>query len=172
MLLFQLATSFTLLPFDAFPLRQGQHLLVLHPQLPTLQFKVVQMIDNRRRLFCRGEVCKSQASEDPVIEVIIEGIGERQVHIGHELHQLFLLRRKWDVLDHDRRGDELLIGIGVESLRSQGGMSDVGIADPEVGVGGGKRRMLIKPGLEKFQGQHLRHRPRTQGSAKKQVNSR
>ena len=116
MLLFQLASTLALLSFNPLALLQREHLLVLDPQLTSLQLKVIKMLNHHGGLLGCGEVGKRQASEDTMIKVIVEGVGQRQTEVGHELHQLLLLDREGDVLDDDGRRDELLLGLGSEGL--------------------------------------------------------
>jgi hypothetical protein len=108
-LLLKLATSLTLLALDAFALSQGQHLLVLDAKLATAEFHVVESVDDLVSLTRGGEVSKGQTSEDAIVEVVVEGIGQRQVHVNHELNKLLFLDSEGDVLDDNGSGDQLVI---------------------------------------------------------------
>ena len=112
-LLLELAAALTLLALDALAFGDRQHLLVLDAQLAAVQLEVVHRVDDGGRLLGGGEVGKGQASEDAVVKVVVEGIGQRQAQVSHELHQLLLLDGEGDVLDDDGGGDELLVDVGV-----------------------------------------------------------
>lgn len=123
-LLLKLTSAFPLLPLDSLPLRQRKHLLVLDTQFSALQLKVVHRLNHDRRLLGRGEVGKRQATEDTIVEMVVEGIGQRQAEIGHQLHQLLLLDRKGDVLNDDGGGDQLFVAL----LRTVGVLAHLRLA--------------------------------------------
>ena len=77
MLFLKLSPSLTFLPFDTFAFLNREHLLVFDPQLSSLQLKMIHHINDSSCLFGRGEVGEGQASEDTVVEVIVEGIRQR-----------------------------------------------------------------------------------------------
>jgi hypothetical protein len=108
MLLLKLATLLSLVSLDSFPLLSWEHLLVFNPELPTLEFHVIHSIDNMSRLLWVSEICKGKASEDAIIEVVIESIRKRQLHFRHESNKLLFLDCERYVLDNDRGRDELL----------------------------------------------------------------
>lgn len=110
-LLLELTAALSLLALNPLPFLQRKHLFILHTQLPALKLKVVQHLNHRRSLFRRGEVCKGQTSENAIVKMIVECVRKRQVHVRHQLHQLFLLHGKGDVLDHDRRRDQFILAI-------------------------------------------------------------
>lgn len=110
MLFFQLSSPLSLFPLDTLTLLEGKHLLVFHPQLPSVQFKMIQRLNHRSGLFGRGKIRKRQSTEDPVVEVIVEGVGERKVHVRHQRYQLLFLDSKWDVLNHNGRGNQFIFG--------------------------------------------------------------
>lgn len=145
-LLLQLATPFALLPLDAFAFLKREHFLVLDPQFATLKFKVVQNLDHGGRLLGRGEVGESQAPKYAVVKVVVERVGQRQVQLGHQLHQLFLLDSERDVLNDDGGGDQLIV-----TLRGPGGLgahcATLEGARTEVGEGTGNARLLVEPSL-------------------------
>lgn len=70
------------------------------------------------RVLGRLEVRKGQAPKDAVVEVVVEGIGLRQVHFEHDGCQRLLAHGKGDVLNDNGRGDEL--------VPVRGGRSEVG----------------------------------------------
>jgi len=109
MLFLQLSTLLPLLPLYFLPLKNREHLLVLDSQLPSLELHMVHRLDDYRSLFGRSEVCKCQPPENSAIEVVVEGVGKREVHLCHELHELLLLDSKGDVLDDNGGRDELVV---------------------------------------------------------------
>ena len=106
-----MASTLPLLPFDPFALLQRQHLLVLDSQLPALQFKVIEHLDHGRRLLRRGEIGEGQTPENAIVKVVVESVGQRKVQLGHQLHQLFLLDGKRNVLDDDGGRDQFVVDI-------------------------------------------------------------
>ena len=145
-LFFQLTTTFSLLPLDAFAFLQREHLLVLNPQFPTLQLKVVEHLNHGSRFLCGGEIGKRQTAEDAVVKVVVESVGQGKVQLGHQLHQLFFLDGERDILDDDGGRDQLIVDI-----RSRGGIRTHCAAlertGANVGEGAGDARLLIQPGL-------------------------
>lgn len=83
-LLFELTPAFTLLSLNSLSLGRGQHLLVFDSKLPTLEFEVIQVVNDNGRLIRRGEIGKGKTAEDAVVKVIIESIGEWKAHISHQ----------------------------------------------------------------------------------------
>lgn len=108
-LLFELTATLPLLPLDPFTLLERQHLLVLDPQFPALEFEVVENFDDGGRFFGRSKVGKGQTTENTIVKVVVEGVGQGEVQLGHQLHQLFFLDGKRDVLDDDSGGDQFVI---------------------------------------------------------------
>lgn len=119
MLFLQLTAALSLLALDPFALGQREHLLVLDPELPSMQFEVIHGVYDRSSFFGRGEVGEGEAPENTIVEMVVEGIRQRQAQISHQLHQLFLLDSKRDVLDDDGRGDELLVHLVRKIVLSQ-----------------------------------------------------
>lgn len=161
MLLLELSPSFPLFSFDPLALLERKHLLVFDPQLPTLELKVVEHLDDRGGLLGRREVCKGKTPEDAIVKVVVEGIRERQVHLGHELHQLLLLHRERDVLDHDRSRDQLvfrLLLLIVHILRPALLVVSLKWSRAKVGGeggGAGNARLLVEPRLDLRQPRQL-----------------
>ena len=124
MLLLELAASLALLALDALAFLQRQHLLVLDTQLAALELKVIEVFDHDGGLLGRGEIGKGQASEDAVIEVVVEGVRQRQTHFRHQLHQLLLLHRERDVFDDDGGRDELVVAVGRDGVGSSQVLTD------------------------------------------------
>jgi hypothetical protein len=110
-LLLELATALPLLTLDSLSLSERQHLLVLDPQLSPMQLKMIHGVYDLRRLLGCSEVGESQTSEDSIVEVVIEGVWERQPQISHQLHQLFLLHCERNVLDNNGGRDQFFIDI-------------------------------------------------------------
>ena len=108
MLLLKLATLLSLVSLDPFPLFSWEHLLVFHPELPTLELHMVHSVDNMSCLLGVGEICKGKTSEDAVVEVVIESIRKRKLHFRHELDELLFLDGKGYVLDNDSGRNKLL----------------------------------------------------------------
>jgi len=108
MLFLKLSTLLSLVSLDSFPLLSWEHLLVLNPELPALKLHVVHSGNNVSRLVRIGEVGKSQTSKDPLIEVVIERVGQRELHIRHKSDELLFLDGEGDVLDDDGSGDQLI----------------------------------------------------------------
>ena len=148
-LFLELASALTLLALDALPFRSWQHLLVLDPQLPAVELKVVHVVNDSRRLVCVGEVGESQATENTVVEVVVESIWERQSHVGHDRNELFLLDGKRNVLDDDGSRDELLVNLRVVRVLAHLRSTET-TETHEVVVGHG-RLLLVEPGLESSQ---------------------
>src|SRR2546421_9342173 len=145
-LLLQLAAPLSLFSLNALSFRKWKHLLVLDPQLPALQFEMIQVINDSRSLLSGGEVRKRQTSEDAIVEVVIKGVRKRQVEFCHELNKLFLLYRKRDILDYDGRRNKLLIRVGVNSI-SPHRLAERNVAQASKMVHVRQRR-LIKPSLQ------------------------
>lgn len=121
MLLFELTTAFPLLALDSFPLLKWQHLLVLHSKSATLEIEVIQIINDNSCLVSRREVCKCKATEDSVIEVIIESIWQRKAHLRHHIDQLLFSDRERYILDDDGSGYKLIVaflGVGTPMRRT------------------------------------------------------
>ena len=70
---------------------------------------MIQSVDDLIGLRRRGEVGKRETTEDTVIEVIVECIWERQVHVDHQLNELLLLDCERDILDNNGSRNELFI---------------------------------------------------------------
>lgn len=145
-LFLKLASALTLLAFNALPFRSWQHFLVFDPKLPAVEFKVVHVVDDGRRLVCVGEVGESQATEDPVIEVVVESIGEWQSHISHDRDELFLLDGKRNVLDDDGGRNKFLVDLGVVRILAH--LRSTETSETHEVVAGHGRLLLVKPGLE------------------------
>jgi len=107
MLFLKLTALLSLVSFDPLSLLRREHLLIFNSQLSTLELHVIHRIDDVSRLLRVGEVCKGKASEDAVIEMIIECIREGQLHVRHELHKLLFLDGERYVLDNDSCRDKL-----------------------------------------------------------------
>lgn len=149
MLFFQLAPTLALLAFNAFALLKRQHLLVLDPQLPSLKLEVVQNLDHRR-CFLRGcEVRECQSPKHAVVKMVVERIRQRQIQLGHQLYELLLFNSEGNVLDNDRRRNQLIVGLGGcgcfwahrAALEGPGSKIREGIRHT---------RLLIKPGLVSY----------------------
>jgi len=108
-LLFELAPTFPLFPFDPFTFLERQHLLILDPQFAALEFKVVEDFDDGGRFLGRGEVGEGQTTENTIVKVVIEGVGQWQVQLGHQLHQLFFLDGERNVFDDDGGWDQFIV---------------------------------------------------------------
>lgn len=144
-LLLQLATTLSLLPLDPLPFLKREHFLVLHTQFPTLQFKMVEHIDDGRRFLCRGEVGKSQTPKDTIVEVVVERVGQGKVQFGHQLHQLFFLDGKGDVLDDNGGGDQFIVCLRGRGFRPQ--CARLKRTGSEIGERTRDTGLLIEPGL-------------------------
>ena len=112
MLFFQLTAALSLLSLDTFSLYQRQHLLVLDAELSPAQLVVVERVDDHSRLFCRCEVCKGQAAEDAIVEMVVEGVGQREIQLGHQLDQLLFLHGEGNIFDDNGGGDQFIIHFG------------------------------------------------------------
>lgn len=110
-LFLQLSPTLPFFPLDPLALLRREHLLVLNPKFPALKFKVVEHLDHRGGLFGGGEVCKRQAPKDAIVEMVVERVGKREAQFGHQLHQLFLLDGKRDVLDDDGGQDQVIVRV-------------------------------------------------------------
>jgi hypothetical protein len=145
-LFLQLTATFALLPLDALALLEREHLLILHPQLPTLELEVVKNLNNGGGFLSRGEIGKGQTPEHAIVKVIVERVRKREVQLSHQLHQLLLLDSKRDVLDNDRGGNQFII-----SLRGNCGFgthrTTLKRSGSEIRKRTGHTRLLIKPGL-------------------------
>ena len=144
MLLFQLTSALALLPFDSLTLSRGKHLLVLDPQLPSIQLEVIHGIDDGGRLVGVGEVGKSQTTKDAIVEVVVKRVWLWEVQRGHDALEDLLAALKLDVLNDDGCGDQLL-GIA----------RDRGRETPRVGQG--RQIMLVLVHVHAGVG-HLAHR--------------
>ena len=109
MLLFKLTTAFTLLALDTFSLLQWEHLLVLDSKFATTKLHVVQSADDLVGFGGRCEVGKRKTPKDSIIKMIVKGIGQRQVHVNHQLHELLLLDGERDILDNNGSRNELFV---------------------------------------------------------------
>lgn len=109
MLLFQLTSSLSLLSLNSLPLSQWKHLLVFNSEFSSVKLEVVHGINNLGSLLCSSKICKGQAPENTIVEMIIEGIRQREPQISHELDELLFLDCKGDILDDYGCRDELLI---------------------------------------------------------------
>jgi len=109
MLFLQLTTPLSLFSLNLFALHRWQHLLVLDPQFPALEIQVVHLQDNSRCLLGGRKICKRQASENAVVEMVIERIREGESHFCHYRNELLFLDSEGDVLDDDGSGDELVL---------------------------------------------------------------
>lgn len=147
MLFFQLASTLPLLPLDSFALLQWQHLLVLDPQFPTLQFKVVEHLDHGGRLLRRGEIGESQTPEHAIVKMVVESVGQRKVQLGHQLYQLFFLDGERNVLDDDGGGDQFIVYIRRSRRFWSNRTAALERTGSEVGKGTRDARLLIQPGL-------------------------
>ena len=74
-----------------------------------MELEVVHCIDDGRSIFGVRKVCKSQSTEDTIIEMVIEGIWQRKTHVSHDTHELFLLYRERNILDDDRSWNEVIL---------------------------------------------------------------
>ena len=108
MLFLKLATLLSLVSLDSLPLLSRKHLLVFHPELPTLELHVIHRVDNMSCLLGIGEVCKRKTSKDAIVEVVIKGVGKRELHFRHQSNELLLLDRERNVLDNNSGWDKLL----------------------------------------------------------------
>jgi hypothetical protein len=68
---------------------------------------MIHGLNDNRRLFRGREIRECEAAEDAVVEVVVEGVGEGEVHLGHDFGELLALDREGDVLDDDGGWDEL-----------------------------------------------------------------
>ena len=146
-LLLELSATLTLLSFDSLALGRREHLFVLNSQLSALELKVVHSVDDGGRLIGRGEVGESQSTENAIVEMVVEGVGERKAHISHQLNQLLFLDGKWNVLDDDSGRNELLVGLGSKLIRSDRGSTEDTSTKTKVWGDLGHRLRLIEPGL-------------------------
>jgi hypothetical protein len=145
-----LATSLSFLPFNPFSLGNWQHFLILDPQFPTMQLEVVHVLDYLRRLVRGGEVGKGEASKNAIVEVVIEGVRQRQAQIGHELHELFLLHGEGDVLDDNGSWNELLVNVVSKIFLAERVPTESGILMSRVQTGKSERGEtlgLVEPSL-------------------------
>src|ERR1700761_6819933 len=113
MLFLELASALPLLTFNSLALRRWQHLLILHTQLPPVQLEMVHRVNHSSRFFGIREIRKRQATENAIIEMVVESVRKRQTELGHNAHELLLLDREWDVLDHNGGRDEVVVGLRV-----------------------------------------------------------
>lgn len=107
-LLLELAALLPLFPLDPLPLVLGQHLLVLDPQLPSLHLVAVEPLDDGLRVEGALEVGKSEAAEDAVVEVVVEGIRLGKAQVRHDLGEHLFPHVERDVLDDDGRRDQVV----------------------------------------------------------------
>jgi hypothetical protein len=149
MLLLKLASALTLFAFDALSFRSRQHLLVFNPEFPAVELKVVHVVNDGRRLVRVGEVGESQTAENAIVEVVVEGVWERQSHVGHNRDELFLLDGERNVLDDDGSRDEFLVDLGVVRVLAHLRTTKA-TKTHEVVVGHG-RLLLVEPSLENSQ---------------------
>lgn len=108
-LLLELASPLSFLPLDPLTFCRREHLLVLDPELTATDLPAIQQVHHQSRLVGRVEVGEGQPPEHPVVEVVVERVGERQVALGHEVQELLFLDREGDVLDHHSCGNDLVI---------------------------------------------------------------
>ena len=111
MLLLKLSTALTLLAFNPFPLSLREHLLVFNTQLAAMDIHTVHGFNDHACVLCRLEVGESQATENTVVKVVVEGVWLRKVHFEHNRSKGLLSYGKGDVLDNNGSGDKL-VGIG------------------------------------------------------------
>lgn len=62
-------------------------------------------------LIGRCKIGERETTEYTVVEMVIEGIWQRKIHLCHEIDQLLLLHRKGDILDYDCSRYKLLVKI-------------------------------------------------------------
>lgn len=72
---------------------------------------MVQHIDHGGSFLGGCKVGKRKTTENAVVEVVIKSIWKRKIHLGHQLHQLFLLDCERNILDYDRSRNQLVITI-------------------------------------------------------------
>lgn len=109
MLFLELASSFPLFPLNALSFCKRKHLLVFDSELSAAQLHVVQSLDDLLSLIGTREVGEGQSAEDTIIEVVIESIWQRQVHVDHQFNKLLLLDSEGNVLDHDGCRNKFII---------------------------------------------------------------
>ena len=107
-LFLKLSTLLSLVSLNSFPLLSWEHLFVLNSELSTLELHVVHGGNNMSRLFGVGEVRKSQTSKDALVEVVIECVRQRELHVSHESDELLFLDGEGDVLNDDGGRNQLI----------------------------------------------------------------
>lgn len=115
-----------------------------------MQFKVVHVFYHLRCLLGRREVGKGEPSKDAIVEVIIEGVGQGQAQIGHELHELLLLHGERDILNDNGRRDELFVDVVGKIFLAQRVSTESGVGVSRVQIREskcGETLRLIKPSL-------------------------
>lgn len=110
-LLLELTTALSLFTFDSLSLSFGEHLLVFNTQFATVDIHSVHGFNYHASVLGGLEVGESQATENTVIEVVVEGIWLGKVHLEHDGSQGLLANCKGNVLDNNSSGNEL-VGIG------------------------------------------------------------
>ena len=115
-----------------------------------MQFEVVHGFYHRSCLFGRGEIGKGKPSEDAIVEVIIESVGQGQAQLSHKRHELLLLYGKRNILDDNGSGNKLLIDVVGKIFLSQRVPAEGGVGVPRVQIGKGEGWQtlgLIDPSL-------------------------
>jgi hypothetical protein len=110
-LFLELTTTLSLLAFDPLSFSLGEHFLILNTQFATVNIHSVHGINYHPSVLSGLEVGESQTTENAIIEVIVEGIWLREVHVEHDRSKRLLSDGKGNVLDNNSSGDKL-IGIG------------------------------------------------------------
>lgn len=147
MLLFELSPTLPFLALNAIAFSLRQHLLVLDTELSSVEVEVVHGVNDLGSFIGSGKVCKCESTEDTIVEMVVESVWQRQVHIGHDLHELFFLNRKGDVLDDDCSRDQVLVTVLVVVITAHRGHAHVGAAKVRKAIRVGHLRYLVEPAL-------------------------
>ena len=109
MLFLKLSTFLSLVSFNSFPFIGRKHLLILNSELSALKIKVIHSFNNHSCLVWIREICECQASENTLIEVIVEGIRERQAHVAHKRNELLFLDSEWDIFNNNGGWNQFVV---------------------------------------------------------------
>ena len=72
---------------------------------------MIQVVNDSGGLIRRGEICECKSTEYTVVKMVIESVRQREVHLSHQIHKLFLLHSEWYILDDNCSWYKLLVRI-------------------------------------------------------------